>query len=1129
MSFYIKKRLSFFSPATSGVWIHELLSKQKKVWLVVEDNQSLYEAQLAIRAFNPTVDLLTYPQWDTLPYAAASPSKRLQIERQSVLKSLQRSTGSTVVLSTMLGACQKLGDQSNDSFQITLTQGDKINTNEVITKLTDLGFVRSETVYGRSEFCIRGGIVDIFPADSDKPYRIDLFGDEVESICTFDPNSQLRDSASFVQHLRIHSSQEILLTDDTLKRFTNNYSKHIPSASKAYYRQNILERSPPTGWEQLYPLFFDKTYTLMERFPEVMFLFPERVSVEGCIKDIQTSFQYRKELWETSAEEKLLPPLPPELLYCIDAQKEIFQQKNVKTYSPLKVHEAHTCGVKVTAPLVSQSAAERMKEAICHAGKKKLVIAVVEEKDVTRIVDLCESPPPHFKRWSEVLACQQDVVVWSAKIIHGIETSGCWVTSASELFGERKKNFKRSRPSIRAEDIIAQASQISMGDLVIHRQHGLGRYLGLETITVFAASHDCLILEYSGKDKLYLPVENIEMLSRYGSGEGAVVLDKIGGAAWQSRQLKVKKQLRTIAKYLMDIAAKRLLKTAPSIDLKEGAYDEFCKRFPFVETDDQLNAINDVVQDLGTARPMDRLVCGDVGFGKTEVALRAAFLAVSNGLQVGVITPTTILARQHYVTFVERFKGFGLNVSQVSRLVKPSEVSATKKALAEGDVSIVIGTHALLNSTFKYHQLGLLIVDEEQMFGVKQKEKIKEISENIHVLTLSATPIPRTLQLSLLGIKEMSLIATPPVDRRAIQTTICEEDPIVIYKAIEHEVERGGQVFYVCPRISDILNIEERIKKKMPDLKVAVAHGQLRPTEIEQQLIDFTEGKTQVLLSTQIIESGIDIPNANTMIVHNSHLFGLSQLYQLRGRIGRSSKQAFAYFTVPADRNITAAATKRLQVMSTLDTLGAGFTLASHDLDIRGAGNLLGEEQSGHIKDVGVELYQDMLKQAVSKLKKHAIEVDEEDDVWSPTIALGLSVGLPESYIPEIGLRMDLYRRLGSLGTNEDVNTIRLEFIDRFGPLPEEAENLMETLKLKILCRKASIQKLESGPNGVLITFRNNDCPYGRELINLVQGDAYYKLRPDSKLFYTWSISDISKRVRKIYQVCQVLCKLSEK
>jgi transcription-repair coupling factor (superfamily II helicase) len=690
---------------------------------------------------------------------------------------------------------------------------------------------------------------------------------------------------------------------------------------------------------------------------------------------------------------------------------------------------------------------------------------------------------------------------------HGFESLDLVVIGEQDILGDRL--VRPRRRARKAADVITEATALSVGDLVVHVDHGIGRFEGLRTITALGAPHDCLELSYAGGDRLYLPVENIELLSRYGSDETGAQLDRLGGASWQSRKARLKQRLREMAGELIKIAALRQLKEAPAMAPPTGTYDEFVARFPYEETEDQAASIQSVMDDLAAGKPMDRLVCGDVGFGKTEVALRAALVAALSGFQVAVVVPTTLLSRQHYKTFSERFAGLPVRVAQASRMVSAKDLADVKEGLKKGQIDIVVGTHALLGKAIEFGRLGLLIVDEEQHFGVAHKERLKQMREDVHVLTLSATPIPRTLQLALSGVRELSLITTPPVDRLAVRTYISPFDQVIVREALRRERYRGGQSFYVCPRLSDLDDVVEFLSEQTPELRVARAHGQLSATELEDVMTAFYEGQYDVLVSTAIVESGLDIPNANTLIVHRADMFGLAQLYQLRGRVGRSKTRAYAYFTTPAGKTLTPNAERRLKVLHSLDQLGAGFSLASHDLDIRGAGNLLGDEQSGHIREVGFELYQQMLEDAVASLKGG--DLGEASDQWSPQISIGLPMLIPEVYVADLQVRLGLYRRLSSLELRADLDAFGAELVDRFGELPDEVRALLDVMEIKALCRQAGIQEINAGPKGAVIAFRKSRFTNPEGLARyLVQHKASAKLQPDHKALFKgdWDLPD---------------------
>ncbi|MGR3468692.1 MAG: transcription-repair coupling factor, partial [Shimia sp.] len=679
----------------------------------------------------------------------------------------------------------------------------------------------------------------------------------------------------------------------------------------------------------------------------------------------------------------------------------------------------------------------------------------------------------------------------------GFERKGLTVISEQDVLGDRL--IRAPRKKRRAENFLTETQSLSPRDLVVHVDHGVGRYLGLEIVTAAGAAHECLLLEYAENSKLYLPVENIELLSRFGHEEG--LLDKLGGGAWQAKKAKLKERIREMAERLIRVAAERALRRAPIMEPPPEMWDAFCARFPYQETDDQLSAIEAVLEDMTAGTPMDRLVCGDVGFGKTEVAMRAAFIAAMSGVQVAVIAPTTLLARQHAQGFRDRFRGFPLEVRALSRFVPAKEATQTREGLKRGSVDIVVGTHAVLAKQVRFNNLGLLVIDEEQRFGVQHKERMKQMRSDIHVLTLTATPIPRTLQLSLSGVRDLSIIGTPPVDRLAIRTYVSEFDTITIREALLREHYRGGQSFMVVPRISDIPEMEAFLREQVPEITYVIAHGQMAAGELDDRMNAFYDGKYDVLLATTIVESGLDIPTANTMVVWRADMFGLSQLYQIRGRVGRSKTRAYAYLTTKPRAKLTPAAEKRLRVLGSLDSLGAGFTLASQDLDIRGAGNLLGEEQSGQMRDVGYELYQQMLEDAIAKIKSGEAEgLQDDDGQWAPQINLGVPVLIPEDYVPDLDVRLGLYRRLSELTTKVELEGFAAELIDRFGKLPSEVNMLLLVVRIKAMCKKAGIARLDGGPKGATIQFHNDKFARPEGLVEFIQDQKGLAKVKDNKI-----------------------------
>ena len=966
---------------------------------------------------------------------------------------------------------------------------------------------------------MRGGLVDLFPSGSEQGLRLDFFGDTLESIRVFDPETQRTQGE--IRELNLVPVAEFQLTTDTIRKFRTGYVAAFgaPSRDDQLYEAVSEGRRYP-GMEHWLPLFHDKLDTLFDYLPESPIVL-EPLAEEAAherLAQIADYYEARREPLDASGVP--YKPLPPDRLYLSEKEwKKRLDDMPLAQVTPFAVPEGGQAAIDIGTRQGHNFTAERAEPnanvfnaltkhvQALQAANKRVVIALWSAGARERMSHvLADHKLPNLRdvrTWPEVAGlAKPDIGLAVLGLESGFETQDVAVISEQDILGDRLVRPRKA--SRRAENFIAEATSLAAGDLVVHVDHGIGRFTGLKTIEAAGAPHDCLEIHYAGGDKLFLPVENIELLSRYGAEETQVDLDRLGGSGWQARKARMKSRIREIAHDLLKVAAERLLRAAPKLSVASGNFDEFCAGFPYEETDDQQAAIDAVVGDLEAGRPMDRLVCGDVGFGKTEVALRAAFIAAMNGKQVAVVVPTTLLSRQHFKTFTERFRGFPVKIGQASRLVSAAELTRTKKALADGEINIVIGTHVLLGKGIQFKDLGLLVVDEEQHFGVTHKEKLKQLRSEVHVLTLTATPIPRTLQLALTGVRDLSIIASPPIDRLAVRTFVSPFDPLVVREALLRERYRGGQAFYVCPRIEDLAGAREFLNKNVPEVRVAVAHGQMPSGVLDDIMTAFYDGKYDVLLSTTIIESGLDVPTANTLIVHRADRFGLSQLYQLRGRVGRAKLRAYALFTLPT-RKITAQAEKRLKVLQSLDTLGAGFQLASHDLDIRGAGNLLGDEQSGHIKEVGFELYQQMLEEAVESLK--AGIADPVADRWSPQITIGTPVLIPDEYVADLSVRLSLYRRLADLDDEREIEAFGAELVDRFGKMPVEVDHLLKIVSIKLLCRRANVEKVDTGPKGAVLSFRDNTFSNPEGLIAFIrdQGIAA-RVRPDMKvvLFEDW-------------------------
>src|SRR5271169_3443322 len=1118
---------------------------------VCRDGARMAQLHRALAFFAPEIAVAEFPAWDCQPYDRASPHPGIAAQRMTALARLARLKGQerpSVVLTTVNAIVQRVPARGLVAGQaFSAMPGNMLAMDGIVSWLELNGYVRASTVREPGEYAVRGGIIDLFPPGVPDPGRLDFFGDTLESIRTFDPETQ-RSQDQF-HALDLVPVAEFQLTTETIRAFRTGYVKAFGATqSDDQLYEAVSEGRRYPGMEHWLPLFHDHLDTLFDYLPGTP------VVVEPLAEDAaRERFAQIADYYEArtqnmapaahSAAGAPYKPLPPDRLYLGEAEwRERLDGARLVRLTPFaapegtaSVLDAGTRPGRNFAPEriqpdanvfeavkahvdALQSAGKRVVFALWSDGARDRMSHVLADHKILNLTPV--------ESWPAMLALPKPQVGLAVLgLEQGFATEGLAVIGEQDILGDRLVRPRKAAK--RAENFIAEVSSLAIGDLVVHVDHGVGRFVGLKTIEAAGAPHDCLEIHYAGNDKLFLPVENIELLSRYGSEETAVDLDRLGGGAWQARKARMKARILEMAADLIKVAAERHLREAPRFTVGHGIYDEFCAGFPYDETDDQSSAIEAVLDDLASGRPMDRMICGDVGFGKTEVALRAAFTVALSGRQVAVVVPTTLLARQHFKTFSERFRSFPVQVAQASRLVGTAELARVRQGLADGTIDIVIGTHALLGKAIKFRDLGLLVVDEEQHFGVSHKERLKKLRAEVHVLTLTATPIPRTLQLALTGVRELSIIASPPVDRLAVRTFVAPHDPLMIREALLRERYRGGQAFYVVPRVEDLAGVKDFLEKNVPEMKVAVAHGQMPPTTIEDIMSAFYDGKYDILLSTTIVESGLDIPNANTLIVHRADMFGLAQLYQLRGRVGRSKLRAYALFTLPAQQKITAQAERRLTVLQSLETLGAGFQLASHDLDIRGAGNLLGEEQSGHIKEVGFELYQSMLEEAIVNLKAGVSEPAAAR--WSPQITVGMPVLIPEDYVADLSVRLSLYRRLADLETDGEIDNFAAELRDRFGVLPDEVRYLFKIAAIKGYCRRANIEKVDAGPKGAVITFRDNKFAQPDRLVFFIrQHGQAAKVRPDMKVVFLQDWETPEERLMGTTEILRQLANLAE-
>ncbi len=1133
------------APAGFVPWLAADLARAAKgrAVFIAPDEAAMRHIVDAAHYFAPELETLSFPAWDCLPYDRSSPSLRSSSERLATLHALQRKADRPQLLVTTVNAATQ---RTLTPFRIRqlvarLAPGERIDRDKLAALLQANGYVRTDTVADAGEFAVRGGLVDLYPSGQEQALRLDFFGDEIESVRSFDPATQR--TIGTVEGFTLLPASETLLDEESIKRFRSRYrEKFGATATGDPLYQAVSEGRRLAGQDHWLPLFEERLASLFDhlsaddiivrdagdagaadaRFEAVADYYENRVRAQssdpGSYRPLEpASLYFSREEWDRTIADRPLhlttPYHEPEsakvLDFGVDTARDFAPERsqNVNVYEAVVEHVQQLRRAKRKVVLASYSVGsrERLKGLLADHGLTKAVEA---------------------DSWQEALgaATKSQVALTVIQLDHGFSTPDIALLTEQDMLGDRLVRRKKRKKSTDA--FLSELATLSPGDLVVHNDHGIGRYEGLTQIPVGTSPHDCVALEYAGGDKLYVPVENIDILSRYGSDSEGVALDKLGGEAWQRRKSRMKERIRAIAGDLIKTAAARALRPGRVAEPDTG-FSAFVDRFPYEETEDQDRAIGDVVSDLGAGRPMDRLVVGDVGFGKTEVALRAAFIAAMAGMQVAVVAPTTLLARQHYTNFCERFRGFPIEIGRLSRLVPAAEAKATREKAAEGKMDIVIGTHALLAKSVEFKQLGLVIVDEEQRFGVTHKERLKAMKADVHVLTLTATPIPRTLQMAMSGLRELSVIQTPPVDRLAVRTYVMPWDPVVLREALLREHYRGGQSFFVAPKIADLPDIEQFLRDEVPEVSFITAHGQMSPTEVEERMSAYYDRKYDVLLSTTIIESGLDIPSANTLIIHRADRFGLAQLYQLRGRVGRAKTRAYAYFTTPATRMVTEAADKRLQVLVNLDTLGAGFQVAAHDLDHRGAGNLLGDEQSGHIKEVGFELYQSMLEEAILDAKAGGIARDRPDE-FSPQITVDAPIMLPEDYVPDLDLRMGLYRRMNELESRQEIEAFAAELIDRFGKLPTATENLLKIIETKLNCRKAGIVKLDIGAKGALVSFHGDKFSNLTGLIDYVQrlkGAA--KLRPDSKLVVSRSWPDPQARINAALQLSTGLARVA--
>jgi len=1114
--------------------VAELANSGRDVLFIARDDVAGARLDEALQFFAPEVERIDFPSWDCLPYDRVSPNAAIVSQRIDALTRLlsKSEKKGRVVVATVRAFLQRVPPR--DAFKgatLIVSAGDTVEPESLDTYLIEHGYHHAQTVMEPGEFAKRGGLVDIFPTGAEQPVRLDFFGDEVESLRRFDPATQR--TTGDVAELALRPVSEVPLDEDAISRFRTGYRALFGAATKAdALYEAVSEGRRHIGMEHWLPLFYDgRLETVLDYMAGAVVLFDHQTpeSIEARLDLIGEYYGARKAMMGAakgaqSSDAPLYKPVPPERLYLtpgdVDQLLKPFACAQLDPFDAPESVETLNAGAKagrefsdarVNPDINVFDALGDHVEALEKEGRRALIGAFTHGTRERLMAVMGEhglEPLVQVDGWADVKKLTKGSIgVAVLGLERGFVTEDLAIISEQDILGERLS--RPGKRKVSADNFIADVTSLSEGDMVVHLEHGIAQYAGLVTLDVGGAAHDCLKLIYSGDDKLFLPVENIDVITRYGSEDAGANLDKLGGAGWQARKAGLKQRLKDMAEELIKIAAARELRQTERMAPDPGALDEFAARFAYHETEDQARAIAQVVSDLGEGRPPDRLVCGDVGFGKTEVAMRAAFIAVQNNKQVAMLVPTTLLAQQHYESFKDRFADWPIVVEVISRFKSTSEQNEALKKVAAGKVDVLIGTHKLLHGDIDYSSLGMLIIDEEHRFGVRQKEKLKALRANVDILTLTATPIPRTLNMALSGIRDLSLIVTPPARRLSVKTFVRQEQDSLVLEAVSRELLRGGQVFYLHNEVKSIENTAEHLRQLIPQARICVAHGQMAERDLEKIMADFYHKRYNILVCTTIIETGIDIPSANTILIHRADKFGLAQLHQLRGRVGRSHHQAYAYLLLPNDGKLSADANKRIEAIQSASTLGAGFTLASHDLEIRGAGELLGDEQSGHMQKIGFSLYTEMLEQAVAAIKSgRRPDLDQEMDK-SAEINLRIPALIPEDYLPDVHLRLIMYKRISASLDDSDLQELQVEMIDRFGLLPNPLKLLFRVTQLKLKAEKYGIKKIDANVKSGRIEFKAQTSIDPMSLVEMIQNDPQtYKLGGANSLQFTHNCED---------------------
>ena len=1116
--------------------IFEKSNKSTHIHLLSREGE-LKQFSEILRFFNNEADLFVFPSWDCLPYSNISPGKKIVARRNGVLRSvLKDSKNSKIILLSVDSALQKI--VPIDEFigkRFPLVVGKEVNFNSLVSSLDKFGYTKQANVYSIGEYAIRGGILDIYAPESKNPVRLDFFGKKLESIRTFIPSTQ-RSNGSIKSTL-IFPVSEICLNESLVSTFRQNYRKTV-GAFKTDDRvySSISENKLIEGIEHWLPLFFPRLQSVFSCFAGASLSYDRNFFSAIKSKWEQIVEGRNFDLKSIKNNKNKLAYMEPSSLYLSPSQlKKALSFNDIKE---IDLKEDYQLASKYSS--TKDFAVERNKENVslfhevskyirAQQKKRSIILSGHSEGSIQRLLSVLKEyglfVEKRITNIGQIFSHPNQLFYTVSELDKGFLTPKFEIITEKSIFGGKlrsNKAKKYNKPTAVFEDL----NSLNYRDLVVHIDYGIGMFLGLKNFDINGVKNDFLEIKYSGSDKVFLPVENIELISSLGLSEAK--LDKLGSANWQLRKATVKKRIKVVAENLIKVAAERKLLNSEKILIQKDIFNEFCDRFPYEETPDQIQAIEDVIKDLSSGNPMDRLICGDVGFGKTEVAIRAAFIMVTENRQVVLASPTTLLAKQHLETFKKRFDGYSIKIEMLSRLTKTSEVNLIKSEIAKGNINIVIGTHSVIRKSLKFDNLGLVIIDEEQSFGVDQKEQLKAIFPKSHVLTLSATPIPRTLQMAFSGIRDLSLINTPPKNRMPIETLVLEFDEGTIRSAVMREIKRDGQIFFVVPRIKDIPTVLNFLDEIVPEVKYMVATGKTSNKELENTISDFYFGGFDLLVSTNIIGSGLDIPKANTIIIFRAELFGLSQLYQIRGRVGRSNKRAFAYLVTKSTASLTDTARKRLDLIKELNSLVSGFTLSSQDLEMRGSGNILGEEQTGQINEVGVSLYQEMLEKTITALKSEKLYGNNNtfEENWSPVIKIPKTARIPESYIEDSSLRLVFYRKISSFKDSIELESLLAELIDRFGKLPKDVINLVNIIKIREKCKELEIESFEVGSKGVTIKFRQGKIRNIEGLLAFIESDKENIVPSNEKIFVKM---DRGETLTSSYKLLKIIEKFMKK